>query len=304
MPKLFVYDTGRRVTSLITMSFARGAITDKSWDVKHIPISHYLKDGIPDHFRPGVDAVASLGILRGTGMMFKEAQHKGIDYYYMDHAYFNPGYGGKGWMRIVKNGHSCTNLRDYANDRWKMWFKGKNPCMGWLRNEQRGAKIIICPPTGAVAWFMGLNYDWGEMIKDRLETMLPPEEHHRIVIRRKPKEPIVDDKGNLVELRVYPQEGTLEDDLKQAHCVIAYNSMVAMQATLLGIPVITSEHSCCSKVSFRLEDFKNNPYPEKFNTEPVNRIPLLYWLAANQWKSGEIEDGTAWNMLQEHYNGV
>ena len=304
MPNLYVYDTGRRATSQITMSFARGITTDQRWSVKHIPIAQYLKDGIPQTFIPGVDAVASLGILRGTGLMFKEAQSRGLDYYYMDHAYFNPGYGGKGWMRIVKNGHSCTDLRDYANDRWKMFFEGNNPCMGWLRNEQRGSKIIICPPTDAIRWYMGINYDWAEMIKDRLETMLPTEQHHRIVIRRKPKEPIVDERGNLVELRVYPQEGTLEDDLNDAHCVIAYNSMVALTATVKGIPVITSDHSCCCKVSFCLEDFANSPYPDKFNTEPKNRIPLLYWLSANQWKMKEIEEGTAWQHLQEHYSGI
>ena len=47
--------------------------------------------------------------------MLKEAKSKGIDYYYMDHAYFKPGYSGKGWMRITKNGHACTILRDIAN---------------------------------------------------------------------------------------------------------------------------------------------------------------------------------------------
>jgi hypothetical protein len=84
-----------------------------------------------------------------------------------------------------------------------------------------------------------------------------------------------------------------------AQCVIAYNSMVALEATMKGIPVITSENSCCTKVSFNLDVYNNQLHPEEFNIEPINRVPLLYWLAYNQWKRRDIEDGTAWRMLQE-----
>ena len=310
MPKLFVYDTDRKVTTNFTIAFARGVIrynneTGGPWEVKHRPISNYLDNGIPDELEPGKDAIATLGILRGTGLLIKEAKLRGLDYYYMDHAYFNPGYSGKGWMRITKNGHACTTLRDVGTDRWKGFHKNagytKEP---WRTNSQRGSAIVICPPTHAVSWFMGLEQDWGEMIADKLRSYLPENEHSRIVVRRKPKEPIVDGKGNLIELREYSQDGTLDQALADAHCVIAYNSMVALEATLKGIPVITSEHSCCAKVSFRLEDFKDDPMPEVFNTEPLNRQALLNWLAFNQWKMSEIECGKSWRMLQENYSGI
>ena len=309
MPKLFVYDTGRRVTTNFTFGFARGVIrynneNNGPWEVKHRPIQQFIDNGMPSDLTPGVDAVATLGILRGTGLLLREAKRLGLDYYYMDHAYFKPGYSGKGWMRIVKNGHSCTTLRDVGTDRWKGFHKNagynKQP---WRTNAERGSAIVICPPTHAVSWFMGLEQDWGEMVADKLRSYLPENEHSRIIIRRKPKEPVVDGKGNLIELREYPQTGTLEQALEDAHCVIAYNSMVALDATLKGIPVITSEHSCCSRVSFSLDNFKGDPMPEVFNTEPINRQALLNWLAFNQWKYSEIESGKAWGMLQENYRG-
>jgi len=310
MPKLFVYDTDRKVTTRFTIAFARGAIrynneNDGPWEIKHRPIQQFLDNGMPEDLTPGVDAIATLGILRGTGLLLKEAKRLGLDYYYMDHAYFKPGYSGKGWMRIVKNGHSCTTLRDVGADRWKGFHKNagynKEP---WRTNAERGSAIVICPPTHAVSWFMNEQSDWGELVASKLRLWLPENEHSRIVIRRKPKEPIVDGKGNLIELREYPQDGTLDQALADAHCVIAYNSMVALEATLKGIPVITSEHSCCSRVSFDLEDFRSNPMPEKFNTEPLNRQALLNWLAFNQWKYSEIESGKAWQMLQENYSGI
>ena len=310
MPKLFVYDTDRRVTTRFTVAFARGAIrynneNDGPWEIKHRPIQQFIDNGMPSDLTPGVDAVATLGILRGTGLMLKEAKRMGLDYYYMDHAYFKPGYSGKGWMRIVKNGHSCTTLRDVGPDRWKGFHKhagyNKEP---WRTNAERGTAILVCPPTHAVSWFMEEQMDWETVVVQTLKRLLPSNEHSRIVVRRKPKEPVVDGKGNLIELRTYPQDETLDQALADAHCVIAYNSMVALEATLKGIPVITSEHSCCSRVSFDLEDFNGNPMPEVFNTEPPNRQALLNWLAFNQWKYSEIESGKAWQMLQENYSGI
>ena len=306
MPKLFVYDTDRPKTTQITIAFARGVIranteVNGKWQVKHLPIKHYLEYGLPGDISPD-DAVATLGVLRGTGEMLKEARTKGIDYYYMDHAYFMPGYGGKGWMRISKNGHTCTNLRDVEKDRWNGFHKNYNyQCLPWKRNADRGRNILILPPTGAVAWFFDQGPDeWLDKVVAKLKSLLPESEHYRIQVRRKPKEPVVDGRGNLLELKTYSQQDQpLEQALSDAQCVIAYNSMVALEATMKGIPVITSENSCCNRVSFNLDVYSKQHDPEEFNAEPVNRAPLLFWLAYNQWKRRDIEDGTAWKMLQD-----
>ena len=299
MPNIFVYDTGRPKTTKFTLAFARGVIrhtqsATEKWTVKHAPIQHYLDNGLPNN----ADAVATLGILRGTGLLLKEAKLKGIDYYYMDHAYFNPGYGGKGWMRITKNGHACTTLKPCDAKAYTAFAENqeKNAMHYW--HGSRGDKIIVCPPTHAVQWFFD-DYNWESSTVERLKNILPQDQHDRIVIRQKPKEPIVDARGNLMGLRQNPQTGSLAEDLEQAHCVIAYNSMVALEATLKGIPVITSENSCCKHVSFQLEDIM---HPGVFDREPTNRQLLLNWLACNQWKIASLDNGTAWSRLQENSN--
>ena len=313
MPKLFVYDTGRRITTKVTLAFARGAVNHNCvyngpWIVKHLGIQRYLDNGLPADFEQG-DSVATLGILRGTGLLLKEAIEKGIDYYYMDHAYFNAGYGGKGWMRVTKNGHSCNTLRDVPKDRFKSFAKNYGiKIEPWRTNRERGALILVLPPTNAVSWFHEMNpYAWERRVVGTLKEILPRSEHHRIVVRHKPKEPIVDKRGFLLELQPTAEHEdmpSLADQLDEACCVIAYNSMVALEATLKGIPVITSPHSCCDRVSFSIDDFYENSKPTVFNTEPLNRKHLIYWLAHNQWKMRDIEDGKCWKELQEIYSGV
>lgn len=312
MPKLYVYGTDRQKTTRITISFARGAIrynneTNGAWQVKHLPISNFLEVGFPSDLEPGKDAVATLGILRGTGLMLKSAKRKGIDYYYIDHAYFMPGYGGKGWMRISKNSHTCTTLRDIAKDKWNGFHKNYGyQNEKWKTNAERGRDILVLPPTNAVSWFFDMGADeWLDNTIKKLKSLLPPTEHYRIKVRHKPKEPIVDKQGNLIELKTHPgshSDVPFETQLLDAQVVVAYNSMAALQATMKGIPVITSENSCCNKVSFSLDVYKDQHDPEEFNTEPLNRSHLLFWLAANQWKMRDIESGNAWKCLQENYS--
>ncbi len=312
MPKLYVYGTDRQKTTKLTIAFARGVIrhnnaTNGPWQVKHLPITNYLEIGFPSDLVAGQDAVATLGVLRGTGLMLKSAKAKGIDYYYMDHAYFMPGYGGKGWMRISKNSHTCTTLREVSKDKWNGFHKNYGyQCEKWKNNNQRGRDILVLPPTGAVSWFFDQGKEeWLDQTISELKSLLPESEHYRIKIRRKPKEPVVDAQGNLIELKTYPGSHSdipFETQLLDAQVVIAYNSMAALQATMQGIPVITSENSCCYRVSFNLDVYKNQHDPQEFDTEPPNRPHLLYWLAANQWKLRDIESGNAWKCLQENYS--
>lgn len=312
MTKLYVYGTNRQKTTKITIAFARGVIRHNNearghMQVKHLPISNYLEVGFPSDIVPGEDSVATLGVLRGTGLMLKEAKLKGIDYYYMDHAYFMPGYGGKGWMRISKNSHTCTTLREIVKDKWNGFHKNYGyQCSSWTTNNQRGRDILILPPTGAVSWFFDQGPDeWLDNVIKELKSYLPDNEHDRIKVRRKPKEPVVDGDGNLLELKTYPGSASdepFEKQLLNSQVVIAYNSTAALEATMKGWPVITSENSCCTRVSFNLDVYKNQSDPIEFNTEPLNRRHLLFWLAANQWKLRDIESGNAWKCLQENYS--
>ena len=121
MPKLEVYVIDKRTLERI-LAFARGVISsDSHWDTKVVPLKNYLSDGFSPNLKKG-DAIATWGILRGTGILLHEAEKKGIDFYYIDHAYFKSNNKNEEWYRIVRNGHSCTSLKFIGKDRWLNYF--------------------------------------------------------------------------------------------------------------------------------------------------------------------------------------
>ena len=300
MPNLEVYVISKRLLER-TLAFAKGVMqSDPKWNVKVVPLKNFLQHGFSKNLKKG-DAIATWGILRGTGVLIKEAEKRQIDYYFMDHSYFKTENKADEWYRIVKNNHSCTSLKIVSNKRWIKYFKTENKCMPWKNQERCGSNILICPPTNAISWYKNLNNNWCDNIVKQLKEMLPKSKHKNIKIRLKPNEPIVNDQGDILKLEPNNNNISLEEDLNSCHCVIAYNSNVALQATLMGIPVIVGDISPCKPISYNLDDFKREQSDliNHFSKEPKNRMNLLYWLANNQWKLSEINDGTAWKMLQK-----
>ena len=298
---LIVYSTGRSKTSTIMMRFAGGVQSSgTAWSAHFRSIESFLKDG----FTRGTDAIACLGILRGTGMAMQEAAKQGIDRYYLDHAYFDGGYGNKGWMRISKNRHTMNYLRDVPKDRYKTFFQNHVVLKPWRTRPNRGNKILILPPTHAVQWYFNA-YTWCDDIVAKLKEILPPEYHQYIKVRIKPNEPIVDKAGNLVRLEKHLdlEDVPLEQDLDESNIVIAYNSNVALQAMLIGLPVICNKHCSVYPVSFTLEDLKFGPDSPALDVEPKDRYNLVKWLSYTQFKRKEIENGRAWKLIQEYQDG-
>ena len=169
----------------IEWAFATGAVNSKTgWIVEYKRIGDFLKEGFVG-LRPGRDAVATLGILRGTGAMIKRAQSLGIDYFLMDHAYFNPGYKAPFWLLITKNDHAIGALKEVTPERWKLFFREKNRIQPWQTNAQRGDKILICPHTKAIEWFMEIEEDCSRGIINRLQSLLPQASWSKIVVRKK-----------------------------------------------------------------------------------------------------------------------
>ena len=295
-PRLIIYDTDRDITTKVVLKFAQGCSRDRNIEVRFQKIEKFKKHGLDGTLRPGIDAVASLGVLRGTGEMFKAAVRAGIDYYYIDHAYYQPGYGGPGWMRIVKNAHTMNWLGSSSGIRYAKHFLNSNPILPWQSNSNRGDRIVVCPPTNAVSWYADQTHDWTENVVTQLKSLLPESQHNRILVRPKPNEPMVDAVGNLIGFKQNVSDVSLDEDLENAQCVVAFNSMVALTATLRGIPVIGSDYNCCKPVAFKLHDLAR---PSVFDLEPQDRTKLVHWLADNQWNIQEITNGTAWSQLQE-----
>lgn len=301
--KLVVYGTGRHRTNEIMKDFCIGVNNSETeWFAEFRDIAKFLAKGIPG----GVNAIATLGILRGTGLALQQAAKQRVDRYYVDHSYFDPGYNGKCWLRISKNRHTMNYLPSRAiNDqRWQKYFSGRNNIQPWKTRAQRGNNILVLPPTHAVQWYFNAG-DWITNITNKLKEILPAEQHDLIKVRIKPNEPIVDDKGNLLTLDKHKDldQVPLEKDLEDANIVVAYNSSVALQATMLGIPVITDKHCSVYPISFTLDDLDHSASNPKFDIEP-DRHKLIHWLSNCQYSREEIKSGFMWQHILEHQESV
>jgi hypothetical protein len=306
---LICYTTEKIGTTKIIQKLAAGvaSLGSDKWIARVVNIGDFKSSGHP----PGTDAIATLGILRGTGLALQSAAAAGIDRYYIDHAYFNPGYASKknikkGWMRITKNKHTMNTLPkgEVSSENWKANFKHNNPIHAWKTRLERGDRILVLPPSNAIQWYFNVPA-WEEQVVNHLKRILPTELHKLIKVRRKPKEPIVDKLGNLLRLDTSVEDDsvTLEEDLVESNVVVAYNSMVALKATLMGIPVITNQHNCCYPISFKVKDIQPDMSNLNFDVEP-NRTKLVRWLSQCQFSNDQIHSGIAWTMLQENNNAI
>ena len=111
MKKIVAYKTDIPHTANIIDIFSKSIdVHIKNLNSQCLHIDDFLKNGISHD----TNAIITLGILRGTGHLLKEAISKNIDRYYIDHAYFDPGYEGDCWLRISKNKHSINNIKELS----------------------------------------------------------------------------------------------------------------------------------------------------------------------------------------------
>lgn len=241
-------------------------------------IDSFLKNGLPD-----ADLFIISGILRGTGLVYKECVAQKRDFLFIDHAYFNKGYEHPTWMRVTKNRHVFGPSLTYSSG--SNYDKFKKPSSDWMSN--RGNQILVFPPTHAISWLFDAD-EWEE------KTIAEIKKHtdRPIKVRSKPNNPIVDTKGNL--LRIESTKDTpLEEDLKNTYAAVIYNSNAAIECLRAGIPVVASENCCAFPVTCTFDQFESKI------AEP-NRQQLFMDLAQAQFTKLEMTQGIPYQRILEN----
>lgn len=223
---------------------------------------------------PGTTGIIFCGLLRGNAHILDLALQNNIPYYYVDHAYFEPGYKNLNWMRIVKNGF-CQNtiIPDVKPNRFADRFNIQ------LKNYdfKRRNNIVVFPPSNTVGRvFNQTNWEAEIVQKIRKHTDRP------IVVRRKDG-PVMD--KLLVEVRGQEKHHyveTIEQTLDNAYCVVAFNSALALRALEKGIPVICERHCPAYPLSHSIEEIEN--------LKEKDRLPLFSSLAWGQFTLEEISN--------------
>ena len=216
------------------------------------------------------------------GIAKKKVIHRCIeekrDFYYIDTGYFG-NWKHKNYHRITKNAlqYSIPLNKNCHDDRFlKTGVE--------INKHTVGRNILLCPPSQKA-----LSY-WGVDLAEWLESTIAKIKQHSdrpIVIREK--------QSRHTRITVDTMEMALSDNV---HCMVTYNSIAAVEALIFGKPVFTMGPNAAQPLANTSLSNIGTPYMPSFD-EVRN---LCCNLAYNQFKPKEMQDGTAWRMLQENYS--
>ena len=186
----------------------------------------------------------------------------------------------KTYFRIVKGGlHTQKGKTGSVERLSKLEQQGIDvKFKGWTDNTDH---ILLCPSSPTVTQFVNdiSQEEWVESVKSELRQHTD----RPIKFRNKPRP------GNQW------WNTDIKDDLKGAHCLITNMSLAAVDAVINQVPVLTHSKNVAFNVS--INNLPNINKPFKPSREIID--PWLNMLSHNQFTIPEIEDGTAFRILNE-----
>jgi hypothetical protein len=103
--------------------------------------------------------------------------------------------------------------------------------------------------------------------------------------------------NSLVGGRMEYWRGSLvEVAARGVHALVTYDSNVAVDAVLLGIPVFVGGCTMADRVASKDLSALMDPFMP-------DRVEWAHWLAWCQWRRGEMVEGLPWKVLVEEWRG-
>lgn len=209
------------------------------------------------------------------------------DFYYIDTGYVgnfpcqgNP-VGKKIWHRIVKNGLQHSDLRDVPSDRWELLLK-QDPNLRFKGRKNFDKKILLVLPNPKATKYYDVDFDtWVNDTTEQIKKYSPLPIEVRV-------------KGS----RVYRNhEYSIYDAFNSGvYATVAFNSIAALESILYGIPAFVSVPCAASPLANTdLSALANPFFPDvDLIQKQCNNI------AYGQFRVDEIENGTAFNILEKY----
>jgi len=232
-------------------------------------------------FEDSTDPIVLRGILKHKIM--KRCWFEGRDFYFMDTGYMgnhrsamNP-LGWKYYHRIVKNDLQHGEIINRPEDRFKRLGIKLKPF------RKNGRKILIAKPDEKPMKFY--DQDLNDWLEDTINTVKKYTDRP-IVVRERVK-------SRSDRIIMNSLQEALEDDV---HCLITFNSNSATESVMLGVPAFTlaPTHAAKPVTSQDLSQIESPYYPDADK--------VYQWachLAYGQFHVKELEDGSAWRILNE-----
>lgn len=216
---------------------------------------------IPDDIIPVVSCRA------GIGRLIDVWEKTGRPFVYWDRGYA-VRYGvtwlkrstGQGYLRWTLNATQMNKVLDRPDDRWRHLGIHLSP---W----KTGRHIVVAAASPQYEQFHGIE-GWADRIVAE--------------IRRHSDRPV----------RVRPKMSRvpLDEDLRDAHCLVTHASIAAVEAVIMGCPVVVDPKSAASPVGRTdVSDIESPVYPD--------REPWAHSLAYSQFTEEEILAGTMWREI-------
>lgn len=168
-----------------------------------------------------------------------------------------------GFYRWTINAYQMKTIRDVPSDRWDAL---KTPVQPWRKN---GNHIVVALPSTTYSRSHDGADVWTHKTLRRLKSLTS----RQIVLRDK------------------ESKRPLQDDLRDAHCLVSHGSIAAVEAVICGCPVIVHPDSAAALIGLTdLSQVESPIYPE--------RGPWLWSLAYSQYNETELVDGTLWRLIE------
>ena len=240
-----------------------------------------------DHFDYYYDVVVDNRpvVLRGI-LKYKIMQRCWQDrrpFYYMDSGYMgnaisdrNPQ-GHKLWHRIVPNDLQHSQILPRSPDRLRR--------LGITGHARRyGRRVIVAVPDEKPCRFYGIDRD--EWIQNTVAKIKQHTDRPIVIRERAPR--------RIDRVATDPLVQVLRDDV---HALVTFNSNAAVEAILEGVPVfvLAPTHAAAPVGNRDLACIDDPVWPDS----DLVRAWACH-LAYGQYSVKELEDGTAYRMLNEH----
>jgi hypothetical protein len=231
------------------------------------------------HYKPS-DVAVVMGVFKRKvqaswprGSVIRAQGYNGLDCLILETGYVNRGsrltnHYALGWNGLNRRADFCN--RNSPPDRSEKLAVTLKP---W---KDGGDYILLC---GQVPW--DASVDFTDHVQWLRDIAVAIKAVSRIPLRFRPH-PLG---GPIVDVAAELSQGTLQDDLSHAKCVVNFNSNTGVDAVLAGVPTIVFDIG--SMVwDHKLTDFENLPKPD--------RQQWIQDLCYAQWTPQEMRSGEAW----------
>jgi hypothetical protein len=188
-------------------------------------------------------------------------------------------------MRITDSDFVWNKMETHRGpDRWDASFK--NMELGRWDCNYFKPNILVLPPSTATQYIYPESKTWLE----RALRVIRDNTNKNIVVREKPIQMRLTAENTVESVMKFKHERTIEAELADAARVVTFNSAVAVQATIMGIPAHCSQEGAAAPVRFQLNLM-----------DGVSEPPRQQWLNQliyHQFRTSEVADGTAWRLLE------